>query len=195
MRILIDIEITTRAKRAIRWVLLPAAAFLGTVTVAHATLDPAPSTWAISGRPISANSLARNLVQLDSRVTTLEDFQKKVTSSGGFSGGATFVKQTSTTYLGGAVGGYVGARNKCQSAVGTTSAHMCSGEETIRSAQLGMLGTADGYFSTADAIYGTPNDDCYGWTDSTGAHYGEYWAFGRANASGCVTPHPILCCD
>src|SRR5262245_48345483 len=43
--------------------------------------------------------------------------------------GGTFCSSTETTYTGAEVGGYSGAKDKCEAACGSPTAHLCSAEE------------------------------------------------------------------
>jgi hypothetical protein len=72
MRFTIDIDITDRTKKAIKWMVLPFAVFAGTVAVAHATLTPDPNVWAVSKAPVLAANLRDNLNQLDGRLSAVE---------------------------------------------------------------------------------------------------------------------------
>jgi microcystin-dependent protein len=74
----IDIEITPRAKQAITWFMLPLAVFVGTITIAHATLNPDPNTWAQPHQEVSASALRSNLTSLDTRLAALEDVKMKL---------------------------------------------------------------------------------------------------------------------
>jgi hypothetical protein len=79
--ITLDIRLSENTRRAIRWVLLPGAVFLGSVAVARATID---TSWIGAGKTISSASLTTDLTQLDTRLTAVE--MKVGTSSSAASG-------------------------------------------------------------------------------------------------------------
>jgi hypothetical protein len=95
--------------------------------------------------------------------------------------------------------GYSATRAPCQAACGTPTAHMCSGEEVIRSAALGTT-MPTGWFAAGFNVYSinTYVSDCDGFTTSN-AVSGTLW---KNNDSGawasnapCTHVHPVLCCD
>jgi hypothetical protein len=136
-----------------------------------------------------------------------------VTKSGGkYSVGATAYCGTGTLTTGtisspNGKNGYQGAKALCESSAGcgpSPSAHMCSAEELLRSAQLG-LAVPTGWYSTAawwQYYTGSYNDyasDCGGWTGKP--DFGPVWQAGSSGGvgapgvAGCTSSNPVLCCD
>jgi len=114
-----------------------------------------------------------------------------------YSLGATYCGQTTGVTNGfikdGAIGyGYFAAKAKCEvvSDCGMSlSAHMCTGEELIRSQALGMT-IARGWYS--NGTY-----DCSGWTTTiniSNSPGGSVWS-GVPNTDSCSNANAILCCD
>ena len=156
-----------------------------------------------SGDSLSAAKVNENFNSLDARLKTLEDRKVLSAGSSGYSVGATrFVKATSVMKNGN-MGGYPGAKLACQSEVGTATAHLCTAEEVLRSASLGVGPTADGWMATGVyAAYDSTNthyfDDCNGFTSNNASNVGMTWL---PNGAGvpydhfCSEEHPLLCCD
>lgn len=131
--------------------------------------------------------------------------------------GGGFCGVTAQTFAGAAVGGYTGAKTKCQTACATSTAHICSSDEMVRYASTGGThGQGSGWIATgvpstspgvsggsANAEYVT---DCKGFTTSqpngvAGANNGAAWIWtvsapaGNAGVVGCDSAQPIACCD
>lgn len=113
-----------------------------------------------------------------------------------YSLGATYCGKTTGVTSGvindGAIVGYVAAKAKCEvvSDCGMSlSAHMCTGEELIRSQALGMT-IAKGWYS--NGTY-----DCSGWrtTINTSNSPGAPLWTEAPNADSCSNANAILCCD
>ena len=170
-----------------------------------------PPTWT-AGEPLTAAGLTQLSVMTN--------------GSASISVGATkFVGATSGTHTGdflhdahagGALNGYQAAANICRAEVtgATPTIHLCTGEEIVRSAALGISqplkggGVQQGWYS---AFHGTDAGnaaDCGAWTGSGGdnqgsatlpAGGGDYfssWGASRASCIGGGTgPLVILCCD
>lgn len=169
-----------------------------------------------AGTLLKSADLNKDFSDLDTRVTAATVV---TVGSKSYSLGAVFKKATQPIHTGN-LGGYAGAKSICEAAVGTPTAHMCTGEELVRSAQLGISVPAGGgwYSSAGDAIDGTspgqtqPNrhdDDCQGWTDNStvnngttvGTSDGPTWIKntgvpqGRPFHGDCSTSNAVLCCD
>jgi hypothetical protein len=132
-----------------------------------------------------------------------------------YSVGATrFVGMTATggpnnngTYTGAQVNGYTGSKALC-AALGPSpspTAHMCTGEEMVRSAALGIqpfpatvANGAAAWFS-AGTIGPNSTNDCAGWNDGTTARSGPVWVQetggGVVSTDTCDLSFPVLCCD
>jgi hypothetical protein len=149
---------------------MPAASFGGTLAIAHAALNPAPSAWVQDSLPVSAADLQQNLTDLDSRLTAVEGSLRFVANvdGGAFSVGTTLYCGSTPSTPGdlGALPygqGYLAAKQACATKCGTTTAHMCSSEELTRSAQLAIYPPAEGWFASGVAsAQSTLIADCYG---------------------------------
>lgn len=109
--------------------------------------------------------------------------------------GGSYCGATAAPISGSAVGGYSGAKTKCEAACSTATAHMCDSAEIVRSQQLSLT-LPDGAWAAAFTSSGTAAD-CVSWTS------------GQANGTGFVTnlsppillqvqcdsTHVIACCD
>src|SRR5262249_54610814 len=102
---------------------------------------------------------------------------------------------------GGAVpDGYQSAKLLCQSAPGcgmSATAHMCSAEEMVRSAQLGISPSGPGWYSAGDSDapqFNVPRE-CFGWTSNDSRVLGTVWDVTFPNPFPCSFAFPILCCD
>jgi hypothetical protein len=117
--------------------------------------------------------------------------------------GATFSAFDPTTRR--SVGGYRAAKLLCEQAdgCGAATAHMCSGSEMVRSAQIGAFGAADqgGWIATGAS---QPSStvaavgDCNGWTNSTSSAKATAWhatgGIAAALQTSCDATLAILCC-
>ena len=102
--------------------------------------------------------------------------------------------------------GYAAAKRLCELKLGTPTAHMCTADEMVRSAQLGITPSISGYISTGVAtsyVYsgGTvvaTNRDCWGWTSNSGNTASIYWgdpSVAGPGVASCDNPFPLHCCD
>jgi hypothetical protein len=107
--------------------------------------------------------------------------------------------QTNGAVVGGPTPGYASVKVKCQAACsGSATAHMCSGEEMARSAQLGINVVSGGGWFLSGATTPGVQGDCLGFTDATSepSLFGEIWTGLQGPlAVDCSAGHPILCCD
>jgi hypothetical protein len=105
------------------------------------------------------------------------------------------------------VGGYRAAKLLCEQAAGCAApaAHMCSGSEMIRSAQLGVFGAKDqsaGWVSTGTAQPASTTvgivADCNGWSNASSNAKATAWHATSGMASGveasCDLSLAVLCC-
>jgi hypothetical protein len=101
--------------------------------------------------------------------------------------------------VGGPTPGYASVKVACQAACsGSATAHMCSGEEMARSAQLGINVVSGGGWFLSGATTPGVQGDCRGFTDATSepSLFGEIWTGLQGPlAVDCSGAHPILCCD
>jgi hypothetical protein len=98
--------------------------------------------------------------------------------------------------------GYFAAKAICQTSSGCGSsltAHMCTGEELVRSASLGTSLPSGVWYSSGAAAQ-VPSGyvgDCNGWTSTANA--GSEWTAGSSpngpDYQNCSVSQPIACCD
>jgi len=189
MKIVIDLELSPRQKKIIRAAVVTGAV-IGALGLGLAVA--APHQW-MANQPLTA-------ADLNSLDIVSTDAGKQ------YSLGATYKAVTSGSYNGSQVNGYPGAKSVCETQVGSPSAHMCTGEELIRSAEIGLPISAtdggtvpSGWYSSGSraTVEGTPTNsfDCKGWTDGvTHTLAGSYWN-GFPNYGFCDVPGPVMCCD
>jgi hypothetical protein len=149
---------------------------------------------------VFANGTIADATQINADFTAVS----VVTANGvSHSAGATkFCGSTATLTAGtlssGGLTGYRAAKALCQAAAscGTSAtAHMCTGDEMLRSAQIGDVPSGVGWFSTAMGAVGAAAD-CAGWTtSSSSATAPAYVGSGQFGAASCNTLFAILCCD
>jgi hypothetical protein len=158
------------------------------------------TSWVTAGQTVSAAKLKADLDEAQARIAALESFQQRATGNGTYSLGAVYCG--STAPVTGSIGGYAGGKALCAAAAvcNSATAHMCSGEEVIRSLATGIaLPVPPQGFSWyasgvwAQAANGHPVDDCLAFT-ATDNHVGQAWT-GTTNNGGCTASYPILCCD
>lgn len=112
---------------------------------------------------------------------------------------------TAQTYTGSTVGGYGGAKSKCQAVSGCTStAHVCSSEEMVRYAATGGTHGAAMTWIASGAVAQIANltvDDCSGFTSGASSAQGTAWVWTASATSGfpnnslCNAALAIACCD
>jgi hypothetical protein len=109
-----------------------------------------------------------------------------------YSLGAKYCGSTASVTPGGAqLNSYTTAKSLCEAACSAPTAHMCSGEELLRFAQLGGTLPANGWYSDAEVAY----KDCTGWTSTN--YSGPTWIASPSGPGGdsCTSSHPVLCCN
>jgi hypothetical protein len=201
------IELTPRAKRG--------AVVVGAFVILAATALPAdasPPALFSPGQTLSSSVMNQNFSGLDSRIGALESFTstgtKVVETRNGkkWSLGATYCGATGTSYTGASVGGYASAKSLCeQVSLGcnqSTSAHMCTAEEVLRTYEMGLPFSTTGWYSQGAWSYSPAQpvyvNDCAAWTSSSATtDIGPVWNNNGPQPSGdhCNGSHPILCCD
>lgn len=210
MRIRIDVEITPRARRALTGLLL--VGLTGTVANAHAGWS-SDVTWIAPNEPISATKLKALFTEADERITAVEDDVAKleaakpvVTKNGKqWSLGATYCGITAATD--GSAGGYATTKALCEQpttgcpsasgGLGSSSAHMCTAEELVRSASSGIPLPGAGWYNRGARVIEGPSSamtDCAGWTSNSTNMSGALWSVTPSGAT-CNATYPILCCD
>ena len=108
-----------------------------------------------------------------------------------YSTGAKYCSATSGSFNGqlsfNSSQGYRAGKQVCEQTCNSAEAHMCTGEELVRSSQLGLS------LPSSRSWYSDGTTDCSGWTSSTGS--APSW---QNNAplgpTACSTQLPIACC-
>jgi hypothetical protein len=122
-----------------------------------------------------------------------------VISKGGKSYSVNAVYCGATAATNANLGGYSAAKSMCETACSSASAHVCTTEEMLRTAGLGMTLPPNGWY--AAGIYtlvsspSTVATDCYNFTSSaSGGYVGATWASGPTSST-CNGSYPVFCCD
>jgi hypothetical protein len=183
-----------------RWTLAVVALASAVSAIVYATV---PNTFA-PGDPLSSSKINANFTSLDGRITALEKFDigasRIVETRGGkaWSLGAVYCGVTAST-TGQITGGYAGVKGLCETACISTSAHMCTSEEIVRTAQVGVAAPAGWYSAGLWSIYNgsasTVDSDCASWTSNSATVNGYWWSSTYAIVQACSTSGPVLCCD
>ena len=205
MKIVIDLELSPLQKKVVRAAVV-FSAVIGALGVGLAIASPIDSTWIKDGKAVSATSLASNVTELDRRTLATSD-------AGAYSVGATkYCGQSASAQSGvfsqGNLTGYPAAKAACAAAPGcSATAHMCSGEELSRSAQLGVQPPVNTLLWFSMMSYGALNpvsraeSDCSGWTfNADSSQYGgavsvDSQGSFKATVNACSAPLAIACCD
>lgn len=197
--VIVDLELS-RLERRIMAAIAISVLVLAGGALAYAAV---PRSWN-SGDTLTAMDLNANFASLDIRVTAIETKSIETRNGKKYSLGATFCGTTAATN-GQITGGYAGAKSLCEAlaACGNSlSAHMCTGDEIVRSMAVGISPpTAVSWYSTGAYLQlsTTSGDDCIGWTDvgSNGA-VGPTWGNGTGGNIAfrpCSNLLPVSCCD
>jgi hypothetical protein len=172
-----------------------------------------------ASEPLSAAKMNGNFKELADRIASLEA-GKIIARRGNKSysvGATTFCGKTTIGHAGAAVGGYGGAKTKCEGVANcSASAHFCGEDEIVRSLALGIgieLGLAtSGWIHGAGGVGANVpvnqiTNDCNGFTKGVpggpaSGFYGKSFSInveGSAGASPFMYPCeyevPLLCCD
>ncbi len=176
---------------ALAVVSVPAAIVAGGAVAAWADV---PNAFK-AGDTLSADKLNANFKDVDARLAHLV-----VTKNGKkYSLGATYCGATNATN-GQITNGFAGAKGLCENVAAcgpSPSAHTCTPDEIMRSAQLGIALPVTGWITGGfSAPTSPPPRDCNGFTVSSAANNGAIWNnSGFVDVEGCSTMHPVLCCD
>jgi hypothetical protein len=200
-------------RRVLLFVVMPLGLVAATALIARATVQNVDAGWIQAGSQVSATDLSNdfgavntNFSSLDQRISALEAFKTQATLDGGYSVGAVYCGATQPIYSG-ALGGYAGAKALCQAQYGP-AAHMCTGEELVRSLATGTQasslpsGKGGWYSGFMYASYpAAPSNgmfDCNQWTSSAndgnaGPVYSSSSGIGvlTCNTTGLA----VLCCQ
>lgn len=195
MRTMIDFEIPAWVRRARTIVLVPAL-LAGAVAVVHA----GPPATFVNDETLSADKLNSNFGGLDSRLSKLEGESTTVTRNGkSMKTTATYCGATAGQWTGN-VGGYASTKALCEnvSACNSPTAHVCTGEELVRSMTLGVSVPMKGWYMTGYATVTGSNyhsNDCNGFTSTV--NWGKTWTSTGPSPddADCVDAYPFICCD
>lgn len=108
----------------------------------------------------------------------------------------------------GALNGYRAAKYLCEQTCASATAHMCTGDEAVRSHELGV-NVPGGWMKSSTGLHYTIGGggtgqlfNCYGWTNGTRmvsgyTQFGGYFdlTVGGYGSHYCDVTFPILCCD
>ena len=177
---------SARHRRAIKWSLIAA------LTVAPVVAFGVPTTMPAQSGPIQASDFD----EIYAAVNALENNPVRVAGSKRISLNAIHCGVTSTTFTG-ALGGYPGAKAACESRCGSSSAHMCTPDEMVRTAQLGAtMPSAEGWIAGGVNTSGSATQsDCGGFTLATAGLDGLTFTGTAPGRVDCSASLPILCCD
>jgi hypothetical protein len=174
--VVIDFELSSRTRKLLVRLGLPIAIVLGSGALAYANV---PTVWK-SGDLLKVADMNGNFSAVDKRLAALEDPYVGVTS----------------IPVQGTLGGYAGAKALCVSQFNSPTAHMCMGEELVRSQALGKV-IPQGWYSSGVAVSsaGVLINDCSGWASSDPTFSGATWSQNHPSGQGCNAANPVLCCD
>lgn len=211
----IDFEISARWKRILTWVGAPLLALSVTAVASAAVRHQLRAQT-----PIVALELNENFEDLDVRVTAASErsHNGKRISLNGIQCGKSAVPTAGTIVdQNTATAGYEGAKLICQRALGCNSltAHMCTSEEMVRSAQIGAVLPGFYYWVSGGQLVASPAEsmpyqltgDCHAWR-SSGNEIGNVWYGAAPDVCGvglsgpcpgyttCSDTTPfVACCD
>jgi hypothetical protein len=194
----IDFEIPARVKRWGLRIGIPAIV-LGAAAVALAGTPL--HVWS-NGDVLDAGDLNGNFANLQGQINAGRFVRALPDSGASVSTGATLYCGTGPTNTTGVISyngtGYPAARAMCQQSSGCGSsptAHMCSAEEMLLSAQLGISMPGGWFSSFTAAAYTYEVADCVGWTNNASNYLGLSWNGTQPYVVACSTSIPVLCCD
>lgn len=175
---------------------LVALAILGTAAHVFATIK----TQFTAGNKILAKDFSDNFGEISTRLGNVET--GKVSQTTAHPLGAAFCGKTAATVgdlsdLNGVSGtSYSKARAACQlvsSCTNSVGVHMCSVEETYRSASLGVSVPGGWIVSgVLGSVPGAPLTDCVNFTSASASYGGMV---GLSSGSQCSNAWPVLCCE
>jgi hypothetical protein len=195
----IDFQLPAVLKLRLLRVGIPIILLAGAGAVAYASVS---KTWN-AGETLTANDLNGNFAAFDQRITALETKLVETRNGKKWSLGATYCG-TSVTTNGQITGGYAGAKMLCEGVStgcnSSPSAHMCTAEDLVHSAQVGLAAPQGWYSSGVFWEITTINPavlvaDCSGWTTSSSAQWGSIWLPNGPGVEPCNVSFPVLCCD
>jgi hypothetical protein len=188
MRITLHVEIDSRS-RATRIAFATVASVVVLLAGAAVVRASVPNTFK-AGDILSSSAVNENFVAVASSTYTNDAGITKRSTAG-----ATKFCGVTGTAVSGNLGGYAAAKQTCETTCSSATAHMCVGDELVRSAAIGMP-VPGGWFSAGFAASvttgGTFIRDCQSWSTTSSSDDGNVWP--NSN-DACAATHPILCCD
>ncbi len=101
--------------------------------------------------------------------------------------------KTASTYNGAQVGGYTGAKLKCEATCSSTLAHMCSAHEMLMSLQQGQSIPFALWYAWGGTSPGAIAD-CAAFTSVVGTDQGFIWSGTQFTTTTCPNSYSIACC-
>jgi hypothetical protein len=174
------------------------------LVVFGSTVDAAPPSFA-PGETLSAAKLNGALAEADGRLTKIESritAGGKIALAGLYCGATAAATKGDLSGLGGGQG-YLGAKAACEATCNhSPTARICTGDDLVRSASLGMsmkngwfAGGVAAQYRDNTASYGVT--DCAGFTsgDGPGGLLGQDWTPAGPIYHWCNEEYALLCCD
>lgn len=188
----IQVRLSDRQKRVVRMGVV-CGAVIGALGLGVAVA--APNYTFVEGQKLSSAQMTENFADLQARIAVLE-----ARPTLGVPVGSTAPTNGNFVTSDG-LAGYRAARKLCQDALQKASAHMCTADEMVRSAQTGSGSgspngwIASGTWSLHDTAQARAIDDCSGWTTSSESKTANVWTLNTPSQDACQVAHPILCCN
>lgn len=113
----------------------------------------------------------------------------------GQSSGSTYCGKTASTYNGSTVGGWTGAKAKCVTACGTSTAHMCAWVELERYFQEGGSHPGEYLWVGVTETVNNNTQACMGFTTTSGWGAALHSSGQYPYDVGCNSTYKIACCD
>lgn len=187
----VRIDLTPKQKKIIRAAVVTGCV-IGALGVGLAVA--APHQWKSSDPLAAADLNGLNVVSYTSDAGTTTSYSVGATK---FCGITPVTTTGAVVYA--TVTGYPGTKRACENVAScgnSSTAHMCTAEELVRSTQLGVP-TASGWISSGTSA--NSGSDCLGWTNGTINWAGAAWTISAVgpvpNTVSCNDMNPILCCD
>ena len=180
--------------------LLAAGFVLGATGQVAAAPEPGLRTFE-QGKPIVADDFNVNFGLIEARLEALE---ARADLDSTYSTGAIYRGATASTFTG-ALGGYEGAKQACETALGSPTAHMCTAEELVRTHATGNPvgnGVDAMWHATGSRAMWPPNapiavSDCQSFTEPSNQAQGASISVQGAlmQVTTCDSSMKIACCD
>jgi hypothetical protein len=188
MRISLNVEVDTRS-RAARIALAAVASVVVLLAGAAVVRASVPNTFK-AGDVLSSSAVNENFSAVSMSTYSGSAGTKY------YSAGATKYCGVTTTSVNGSLGGYPGAKQQCEATCTSATAHMCLGDELVRSASLGLSVPGGWYSAGASATVTSTGNlfirDCQNWSSTSSSEAANVWP---ASFDVCSASHPLLCCD